>query len=51
MTCKIRSEKGFLFAADAVCAKLVLSFTVNKLMNEIRASLIADDVGNGYQEP
>ena len=35
MTCKIRSEKGFLLAFVAAWGKLVLSFTVDKLMDEI----------------
>ena len=43
MTCRMRSEKGFLRACDAACANLVLSFTVDKLMDEMRASLIAHE--------
>lgn len=43
MTCKIRSEKGFLLAFVAAWGKLVLSFTVDKLMDEMRASLIAHE--------
>src|SRR5580693_5544950 len=35
MTCRIRSEKGFLLAFVAAWGKLVLSFTVDKLMDEI----------------
>src|ERR1700759_1876277 len=33
MTCRIRSEKSSLLVADAACAKVVLSFTVDKLMD------------------
>ena len=35
MTCRIRSEKGSLLAADVAGAKLVLSLTVDKLMDEL----------------